>query len=184
MTREEFKKIQSQFGEEGDLINYNSLSQQLGLHKNSFNFVQGTKSKNLKFAAQKMKAMHATHTGHFMLEPIQKPMAMTARGDPFSLGNIGLNKSGSTSLLLKNNSNAAAASLNQNRGLIMKMVKNFDIDQTGLVSTQNLTKVFKLLGLNFENKVSIHHLTYLQNVENYKSGEMVRYERFVDDYCN
>ena len=38
----------------------------------------------------------------------------------------------------------------------MKMIKNFDIDKTGLVSTQNLTKVLKLIGVNqLENKVKL-----------------------------
>jgi hypothetical protein len=52
MTREEFKKLQSIFGEDGsDLVNYNQLSLQLGLHKSSMDFMQGSKAKNMKVAA-------------------------------------------------------------------------------------------------------------------------------------
>lgn len=81
MTREEFKKLQSIFGEDDpDRINYNSLSQQLGLHKTSMDFISQTKAKNMKLAANKLKALHVTHNGNFLLDPIKKP-PMTDRGD-------------------------------------------------------------------------------------------------------
>jgi hypothetical protein len=51
MTREEFKKIQTLFGEDsGETINYNQLSKALGLHKNSMDFIPGSKAKNMKIA--------------------------------------------------------------------------------------------------------------------------------------
>lgn len=43
-------------------------------------FIPGTKAKNLKLVAQKIKAMHSTHIGQFLLDPIRKP-PMTERGD-------------------------------------------------------------------------------------------------------
>jgi hypothetical protein len=98
-------------------------------------FISGTKSKNLKLAASKLKAMHVTQNGQFLLDPIRKPPPMTERGS--GLAGVVLMKSGSTSMLLNSGKQAAnlTSSLGQNKGLISKMIKNFDIDQTGLVST-------------------------------------------------
>ena len=108
-------------------------------------FISQTKAKNLKLAANKLKALHVTHNGNFLLDPIKKP-PMTERGD--AAGNYsGLMKSGSTSMLLNQNKQSTQLSLAQNKGLLLKMIKNYDIDQTGLVSTQNLTKIFKLIGM-------------------------------------
>lgn len=33
------------------------------------------------------------------------------------------------------------------------MLKNYDIDKTGLVSTGNFSKIFKMMGINYESKV-------------------------------
>jgi len=53
------------------------------------------------------------------------------------------------------------------------MLRNFDIDQTGLVSTANLTKVLKLMGVGgLDGK----------NLDKYKSGDMVRYESLIQDF--
>lgn len=149
MTREEFKKIQTLFGEDsGEVINYNQLSSSLGLHKNSMDFMQGSKAKNLKMAAQKLKALHhVTHHGGFpMLNSIKKP-PMTERGG-LEIPTKTLVKNGSTSVLLNGGKQMTGGQiLGQNKGLMLKMMRNFDIDQTGLVSTQNLSKVFKLMGI-------------------------------------
>jgi len=68
MTKEELKKLQAQFGSEGsDLINYNLLSQQLGLHKTSMDFMNGVKAKNVEIAAKKVKALQLSQTNGFDL---------------------------------------------------------------------------------------------------------------------
>ena len=91
-------------------------------------FIPGNKAKNLKFAASKLKAMHVTHNNQFLLDPIRKP-PMTERGDLMNAGN-GLMKSGSTSVLLNQGKSIIPpkVSVVSNKGLIMKMIKNFDID--------------------------------------------------------
>lgn len=61
----------------------------------------------------------------------------------------------------------------QNKGLLLKMIKNYDIDQTGLVSTQNLSKIFKLIGMGQPE---------IKNLEQYKSGDMVRYEKLLSEF--
>lgn len=103
MTREEFKKIQTLFGEDsGETINYNQLSQALGLHKHSMDFIQGNRAKNLKIAVQKLKALHhVTHHGGFpMLDPIRKPPMTERGGKLFDMPTKTLIKAGSTSVLL------------------------------------------------------------------------------------
>ena len=70
------------------------------------------------------------------MDPIKKP-PMTERGDHANYV-LGLNKSSSNGNLINGNGKKfqiAAAALSQNSGLIMKMMKNFDLDQTGMVST-------------------------------------------------
>ena len=65
-----------------------------------------------------------------------------------------LAKSGSTSVLLGGSKKSQSNEIGQNKGLVLKMLRNFDIDQTGLVSTVNLSKVFKLMGFGgLETKV-------------------------------
>ena len=83
MTREDLKKIAGLFSEDGgESINYVSMSQQLGLHRTSLDFMQGQKAKNLRMAAMKLKALDTlsmTSVGFPFLEPIKKPPQMTER---------------------------------------------------------------------------------------------------------
>ncbi len=58
--------------------------------------------------------------------------------------------------------------------MLLKMVRNYDVDRHGMVSTQNLQKVFKLMG---------HEITPEQ-FKKYQEVSGVRYEPFIENYCN
>lgn len=98
----------------------------------------------MQSAALKMKAMHMTH-GQFILDPISKP-PMTERAG----GNSSLLK---TSMLNGSGRDNSLVMMSQNKGLIQKMISQYDIDKAGVISTANLNKVFKLMGVNYDEKV-------------------------------
>jgi hypothetical protein len=80
--------------------------------------MQGGKIKNLQVATQKLKALHnATSSGAFLLDPIVKPAMTERNGD--AVKHL-MNRSQSF--------NALTYKEPGNKALILKMVRNFDID--------------------------------------------------------
>ena len=63
VTREELRKLTERFRDPAnpDKVQYEELSEKLGLHRSSLNFIKSNKQKNLQLAALKMKSlMHTT----------------------------------------------------------------------------------------------------------------------------
>ena len=152
LTRDELAKLIKKYSKNGE-VNYSRISTELGLHKNSFDYMRSSQ-KYLKNAS--------------MLKSIQGGIndSKSQFGDFIKGAQTDRNHRESTKGAIK-------FVLDKKRNALDKLINGFDKTKTGTIQRDDFTKILKTLGIYINQSTLANH-----NVK----ADQIDYNSFIQAY--